>query len=214
MATVVTGEQYKIIDGKMLELKRQIRQPGGYPFDPDQLVQYLQLAVEGKFESCLPSISKRLLEQVGTVSLPAIKIDTGELIKSGKIGDVPVVFGDNFKKVFGNIIEYFIPATALRVHRLMERSPDAPIISELGGEEAVEVKLGQIVEFMRLQGRPKESAWFVFYVRDEQSDLWAVFCFWYFGVGDWDVEAYSASRLRRWAGGVRFLSHDSDPELP
>ena len=48
MATRVAGEQYYKIDGQLHELKRQIRQKEGYPFDPDQLIAVLQDCIEGK----------------------------------------------------------------------------------------------------------------------------------------------------------------------
>ncbi len=49
MATKVAGEQYYELDGQLLEFKRQLRQPGGYPFDPEILKKYLQNGIEGKF---------------------------------------------------------------------------------------------------------------------------------------------------------------------
>ena len=49
MAQTVTGEQYYAIDGQLAEIKRQLRQPSGYPFDPNQLKSALQAVVEGRF---------------------------------------------------------------------------------------------------------------------------------------------------------------------
>ncbi len=49
MAKVVTGEQYVGIDGKLHEIKRQLRQPNGYPYDPERLNHALQAIVEGRF---------------------------------------------------------------------------------------------------------------------------------------------------------------------
>ena len=49
MATKVAGELYYDLDGQLLEFKRQLRQPSGYPFDPEMLKRYLQNGVEGKF---------------------------------------------------------------------------------------------------------------------------------------------------------------------
>lgn len=49
MAThVVTGEQYWAIDGQMLEIKRQLRQPKGSPIDPDEVVAALQAIAQPK----------------------------------------------------------------------------------------------------------------------------------------------------------------------
>lgn len=49
MATQVTGGLYEELDGKLVEIKRQMRQAGGYPFDPEKLNMFLQRAVEGRF---------------------------------------------------------------------------------------------------------------------------------------------------------------------
>lgn len=43
----VAGDLYADIDGQMLEIKRQLRQKEGYPYDPMQLVEHLQAAIEG-----------------------------------------------------------------------------------------------------------------------------------------------------------------------
>jgi hypothetical protein len=55
MATknVVTGDQYRSIDRKMTEIKRQLTQENGYPFDLDKLTAALQAVSEGRFEQVL-----------------------------------------------------------------------------------------------------------------------------------------------------------------
>jgi hypothetical protein len=50
MATIVTGEPYMRIDGKLHEIKRQIRQPNGYPHDLERLNHALQAVVDGNLE--------------------------------------------------------------------------------------------------------------------------------------------------------------------
>lgn len=50
MNTQITGDLYVELDGKLVEIKRQMRQPGGYPFDPQRLNGFLQRAVEGRFD--------------------------------------------------------------------------------------------------------------------------------------------------------------------
>jgi hypothetical protein len=48
MATyVVTGDQYREVDRRMSEIKRQLNQPGGSPLDPDIVARRLQLIIEG-----------------------------------------------------------------------------------------------------------------------------------------------------------------------
>lgn len=49
MATKVAGEQYYDLDGQLSEIKRQLRQPNGYPFDPEMLKRHLQAGIEGRF---------------------------------------------------------------------------------------------------------------------------------------------------------------------
>lgn len=50
MATKVEGEQYYGLDGQLLEIKRQLRQENGYPFNPEDLKRHLQEAIEGRFK--------------------------------------------------------------------------------------------------------------------------------------------------------------------
>ncbi|MCX6719374.1 MAG: hypothetical protein NTZ38_03310 [Candidatus Taylorbacteria bacterium] len=49
MATIVEGDMYYKLDGQLLEIKRQLRQSGGYPFDPSELSHGLQEIIEGRF---------------------------------------------------------------------------------------------------------------------------------------------------------------------
>ncbi len=51
MATIVAGDMYEKLDGQLFEIKRQIRQPSGYPYNPEQLSRYLQEAIEGRFKN-------------------------------------------------------------------------------------------------------------------------------------------------------------------
>ncbi|MDP3962545.1 MAG: hypothetical protein Q8Q03_01625, partial [bacterium] len=50
MAKIVAGDTYYNLDGQLLEIKRQLRQPNGYPYDPEDLSVGLQKLIEGKFE--------------------------------------------------------------------------------------------------------------------------------------------------------------------
>lgn len=49
MAYVVKGDLYEQLDGKLFEIKRQIRQKGGYPYDPNKTLSALQAIIEGRF---------------------------------------------------------------------------------------------------------------------------------------------------------------------
>jgi len=47
---MVDVDRYYHLDGLMLKIKRQLRQPEGYPFDLSALERLLQDAIEGRFE--------------------------------------------------------------------------------------------------------------------------------------------------------------------
>lgn len=57
MATIVTGEEYYDLDGQLGEIKRQIRQKDGYPFDPAELKKALQAVIEGRFTAIVSAAS-------------------------------------------------------------------------------------------------------------------------------------------------------------
>src|ERR1700730_14686475 len=69
MAThVVSGDQYREVDRRMSEIKRQLNQPGGSPLDPDMVARRLQLIIEGP--SAAPTGSTTP-EQAATIMKPA-----------------------------------------------------------------------------------------------------------------------------------------------
>ena len=141
MATLVAGALYESITGQIFEIGRQLRQPNGYPFDPEQLKVALQNAIEGKFP--LP----KLLEFVKTISLPAVgKFVATEKFRPGKtIDDIKVGWlGDNFKKhLLPKVENKEVVAEELAMNKLLKNSRDPAIITALGGEEKVEIGLGQ-----------------------------------------------------------------------
>ena len=51
MAQRVAGDLYHDLDGQLHEIKRQLRQLSGYPFDPEDLRRHLKSAIEGKFDA-------------------------------------------------------------------------------------------------------------------------------------------------------------------
>jgi len=84
MATKVAGELYKSITGQLFEIGRQLRQPNGYPFNPEELQRHLQAAIEGKF---IYKIWKTI--KLGTNGLKTVDDFCREAIKGCgmKIGD-------------------------------------------------------------------------------------------------------------------------------
>ncbi|MBI5221678.1 MAG: hypothetical protein HY979_02650 [Candidatus Magasanikbacteria bacterium] len=49
MGNILTGDQYKKLDSKLDEIKRQLKQKNGYPFDQQMLNRALQLVIDGQF---------------------------------------------------------------------------------------------------------------------------------------------------------------------
>ena len=49
MAQCVAGEAYESITGQLFEIGRQLRQPNGYPYDPELTKKALQDVIEGRF---------------------------------------------------------------------------------------------------------------------------------------------------------------------
>lgn len=58
MATlyVVTGDQYRVIDRRMREIKRQLDQDGGSPLDPEWVASELQRIIEGTVYQGIPAL--------------------------------------------------------------------------------------------------------------------------------------------------------------
>ena len=68
MANKVAGELYFELDGQLSEIKRQLRQVNGYPFNPLQLRAHLQAAIEGHFAGVTGNF-KRDMRKEGWVLL-------------------------------------------------------------------------------------------------------------------------------------------------
>lgn len=220
MATPVSGDLYFDIDGQLLEITRQLRQKGGYPYDPMQLVEHLQAAIEGNFvdHNGEPLLRPQLLEHIGIVTIPAISehfivfdrfvLNFGPGVKPG----VRICYlGDDLKEWFGGKIEKPVASTELRYAKLLRTERDDPIMKELG--EAKETTLAQVHALMKLQPNGQEGAlltsgWAnIFYVCDIQGELRAVRVSWD-GVG-WSVSAYSVTFPSRWGDENRVFSRNS-----
>ncbi len=149
--------------------------------------------------------AEKLLERLSTFALPAVaqfiakeKFRPGKTIDSIRVGWL----GDNFR-------EYFLPKTEsgevaaeeLALNGLLKGSRDPAIITALGGEEKVEISLGQFWEFLKTAD---QSLWYVAYIRDTGDVLWAVYARWL--GGGLRVEADSLGYPAEWRTASRFLS--------
>lgn len=159
------------------------------------------------------SVANKLLEFVTTTNVVAIESFKAEdtfKVDTKKAATRIYYLGDNFQKHFGRKEEGASEATEIKVHKLLEESLDAPIITELGGN--AEITLGQFFSLLSKQekGEPGPlltNGWMnIAYIRDDEGILWAVRARWRAGSGGWSVGAYSVEGPRRWSDGSRVLS--------
>ncbi len=157
-----------------------------------------------------------LLEAVGTATTPAIAtFRAKEYFKDDRSGSVKIGWiGDNFRKTFlagDGMVEGAVAEATLRIHKLVKRSVDGPILAELG-EAVAETTLGQMYEMMKAQGQGQQGILLtngyanIFYVRDSNNVLWAAGCRWNSGGGYWSVGAHPVSDPVTWGAGDQVFS--------
>lgn len=203
---IVSSDQMDGIVGKCLEVQRIARLDGGCPWDPDAINKALQAVVEGKFPGAQgasqPAPPASLLEEVAkTKTSPRKVFKAADFFKEeNQPNGIRFWLGDNFKnhvlKLNGTgKIELDVPAGDLTIYRLRKNSVDKPILAELGGEETVEEFLAYMAELIEKQAKGEQGILLtngyanIFYIKDDNGTLWAVFCYWYSGCSEWRVEA-------------------------
>lgn len=218
MAPQVAGDLYVGIDGQLREIKRQLRQKGGYPYDPMKLVGHLQAAIEGNLVNLhgqpFSKSKKALLEPLGTITMaPRLEFVAGDHFVINTDPKVPATIsflGSNFREWFLGKIEEPAAETMLRYAKLIRSEFDGPIMAELGDHK--ETTLAQIFALMERQLNGEEGVLLtnglvnIFYVHDVNGVLRAVDVYWS-GVG-WLVFAVSVSDSRRWHDGLRVFSRN------
>lgn len=174
------------------------------------------LAGEINIVPAKPADPKKLLELVTTVSVPAcekfvakehFKVDTSRKAK------VKIAFlWDNFSKHFLPKTEEGVLAGEIKVHKLLQSSLDAPIMTELGDPTAYSTTLADMWVMLEKQPNGEKGALLIngyaniFYIHDTEGNLWAVSARWYAAHGGWNVGAVSVGYPRRWFDGTRVLS--------
>lgn len=158
-----------------------------------------------------------LLRSISTISVPTIgPFVAKDHFKEDRNGEAGIGWlGSNFKRYLLGKTEEAVPETTLRIHQLVKGSVDGPITAELGAEQIVETTLGQMFEMMKKQAHGEEGDLLVngnaiiFYIRDINGQLWAVYCRWDSDYRYWYVEARSVAYPRAWRDGRRVISRDS-----
>jgi len=164
--------------------------------------------LEKLLDEGLPSDVKavrKLLERLSAVALPAVaQFVATEKFRPGKTTDGIKVgrLGASFKEhLLPKVESDEVAAEELAVNKLLKGSRDSAIITALGGEEKIEINLGQFWEFLKTAD---QNFWYVAYIRDTEGVLWAVGAHW-FG-GGLLVEASSLDDPFGWFADRRFLS--------
>ena len=121
--------------------------------------------------------------------------------------------GDNFKRWFSDKTEEPASEQSLRHGLLRKSSVDGPIITELGGEGAVETSLAQIWWLMKQQPHGEDGTLLtngyanIFYVKDQNGGLRAVLVHWH--DDGWYVLAHSVEYPDAWRDGLQVFSRNS-----
>lgn len=121
--------------------------------------------------------------------------------------------GDNFKKNFLDKVEEVVAETTLNYHKLKKSSRDILIINELGGEDKAETTLAEMFFQMKKQASGESGVLLtndyanIFYIRDINGVLWAVYCRW--DVVGWYVFADSVEATDDWNAGGQVFSRSS-----
>ncbi len=138
------------------------------------------------------------------VAADHFKVDTSRKA-AVKIAFVWDNFRDNFAKVEENV-----PAGELKLHTLRKASVDGPIIKELG--EAHETYLADLWTMLEKQPNGEKGNLLtngyanIFYVRDKNGALWAVFAHWHSDDGGWSLFANSVTNPNEWNAGNQVAS--------
>jgi len=122
---------------------------------------------------------------------------------------------DNVKNNFlvdGGKVETSIFDSKIRPYTLKKNSVDSSIIADLGGEEAAETTVAEMVSLMRRQGRGQQGILLtngnanIFYIRNTKGVLWAVRCRW--NSSYWVVRAFPVADRDAWRAGDQVLVRD------
>ncbi len=151
-----------------------------------------------------------IFKHITAVSVPGVaKFVVADHFKVDNTDGVRIVWlNDNFKKVFLSKTEKNIEGCDLNVYDLTKASLDVPILAELG--DRAEIALAHLWVLLKRQPNGGLGSLLtngfanIFYVRDDNGILWAVYADW-LGVS-WGLSVYSVGNPRGWDAGRRVFS--------
>ncbi len=165
----------------------------------------------------------KLLRRIGTTAMPARTVSfvarnyfKVNLCKNDKV-KISLV-GDSFFEYFlagEGKLEVASGLHELAYYQLVKRSPDMPIVTELGGEILAECMLADVWAKIEAQGDGRNGDLLtngcanIFYVRDTAGELRMVDVGW--DDDGWQVSTHPVSNPDAWTPGHRVFTSNSVP---
>ena len=142
MATyVVTGDQYRVIDRRMREIKRQLDQDSGSPIDPEALANALQDIIEGSYDKYIVGVDYCLSLE--------------EMIAACQFGWVSEdITQEHFRVNFPEIGRCLFELTLDFIHFGRNMSTDN-VLKELEDRGLRPVTLSELLDFLNLRSYSK-----------------------------------------------------------
>jgi len=126
----VTGEQRDDIDGRMIEIKRQLRLKSGSPIDPELVKTALQDIVEGRFKSVANS---SILRCISSGHILKLKASDGSRIIRDARGTFPSGIYGNFSGLGLNKPGLASPEMIVDVHEVISNAKFMNLFESLPG---------------------------------------------------------------------------------
>lgn len=157
--------------------------------------------------------AQKLLEFVTSVTLHPVKhFEAAEHFTHGEtVKGVRCYLWDSFRTRFGAKVERDIAGGEIRVHKILRQSRNLEIRAEITKEKE-ETFLAHIWQMLKLQPGGEAGALHVnglaniFYVRDIEGALWAVYVSWHADTREWSLGALSVERADGWHADCQVCS--------
>ncbi len=179
---------------------------------PKDAIKLMIAALRKRPKKPVSERTYRVLRPVAPEPVESRPFRADDTFFNKKSGVKMVDHGDQFKAWFSGLVEEDVPEGMLAPFTLTQSANDTEIITDLGGEAAAEVTLGEVWRLMKRQANGEGSAllnngWAnIFYVRDVNGVLRAVDVGW--DGGGWRARALALDGYG-WDGGGQAFSRNS-----
>ncbi len=164
-------------------------------------------------------LAKIVLDKVTSVIIPKLPaLDVAKAFpKEWQESGLKCYWWSNFEEHFGHHRERATKKDIkLVVHRLLKGLSNEAIVKALGGEAVAESFLGQMAYLIAFQPHGEEdgvllvNGWAnIFFIKDDNGELWAVYCAWISDDREWHLNAIPISDPVGWRAGRQVFSSDS-----